>query len=951
MQLHILSSIMNPFHLLPILFLLLFMDYAAAQDPTALPVVDLDETLTYREIGKQVDVLEDPSGQLTFEQVRSPRYDHLFIRSNQATPNFGYSTSHFWIRFKVKNTSAGKHKKWLLETGNPLISSVQFFSINEAGAVVFNETGKFIPIEARKIKERLLLFELDVPEKEERTIFLCVSGNDNKLFKTIVWEQQRVLDYIRQYDIILSVYFGILLALVLYNLFLFFAIFDASYLLYVFFISGIILTQLSVTGFGFQHLGGTTFFNDFNFWMCCFLTFMFGTAFSVRFLNVQFYYPLLYRVAIGYIIVTFLFMTIVLYGLHQPYFLTVLKASSVLAVISTTGLLAISVLIMKKGHRPARYFLIGWSVLLIAVVCMLLKHLGYLPVNWFTTYFVKMATTFEVLVLSLGLADRFHTVTMELKVKTIQSEKMVESEKMKSDFFSNVSHEFRTPLSLILSPLERILAIKETNSFSEQHKMMHRNAKRLLQLVNQLLYLTKLDNKAAKLKLQEEDVLKEIRFFASYFESLAHERQITLHLSFPCETIPLPFDKEKLEIVIVNLLSNAFKFTHTGGSVTLSVASVFDPHSGINKAKHTSWTKITIKDSGIGISPDQLDKIFDRFYQVNNSSIREYEGTGIGLSLVKELVQLHHGKLEVHSEYGKGSEFIVYLPGERHAYATTDFLPAEQVVGETFVPQHFAEETEQEKPISNSSAYRYQILIVEDNADFRTFTKSILQDVYEVIEAVDGQQGWRMAQEKIPDLIVADMMMPKMDGLQLCKKLKEDMNTSHIPVILLTARQASDYKLKGLETGADEYLTKPFDTNELLVRVRNLIEQRKRLREKFSKEGFLNYHPTQTDSANDVFLMNVRATLDKHHNQSAFGVEDFAAAMNMSRTQLHRKLVALTSQSASEVIRNYRLDKAADLLKQKAGNVSEVAYQVGYENLSYFSKAFREKFGQLPSEF
>ncbi|HEY5823355.1 MAG TPA: response regulator, partial [Cyclobacteriaceae bacterium] len=359
--------------------------------------------------------------------------------------------------------------------------------------------------------------------------------------------------------------------------------------------------------------------------------------------------------------------------------------------------------------------------------------------------------------------------------------------------------------------------------------------------------------------------------------------------------------------------------------------------------------KVSIKDNGIGIAKDQLDKIFDRFYQVSNSSVREYEGTGIGLALVKELITLHHGTLEVNSEPGKGSEFVFYLPADPNVYSITDFTTVDsEDLTYPYLPQEeINHPTDNHLPLEKN-----QVLIIEDNSDFRAFTRSVLENEYEVIEAVDGMNGWELALEKIPDLIVADMMMPKLDGLELCKKVKEDIHTNHIPIILLTARQAIDYKIKGLETGADDYLTKPFHTQELQARIKNLIAQREKLKEKYNKANALLKFDTPVTSANEKFLNLLTNAIEKHLTSSEFDVELLSHEVAMSRVQLFRKLKALTGQAPSDFIRIYKLNKAANLLSKGAfENISEVAYACGFNSPSYFTESFRKQFGKSPSEF
>jgi DNA-binding response OmpR family regulator len=371
------------------------------------------------------------------------------------------------------------------------------------------------------------------------------------------------------------------------------------------------------------------------------------------------------------------------------------------------------------------------------------------------------------------------------------------------------------------------------------------------------------------------------------------------------------------------------------------------------------FVKISIKDTGIGIPTDRLDKVFDRFYQVDDSYTREHEGSGIGLALTKELVDLHHGKIAVQSEQHKGTTFTVYLPlGKEH-------LKPEEIVAETSAEEFKPEEELSESLQSAKSDLRLSerfappshrkatpiVLIVEDNSDMRAYMQDCLAQDYRIIEAVDGEDGLQTATDKIPDLIISDVMMPKMDGFQLCQRLKSDERTSHIPIILLTARATAESKIKGLELGADDYILKPFDRTELQVRAKNLIEQRRKLRERFSRDISLPPKEIAVTSYDEKFLQRAMNIIEQHLSNPDFDVTILAREVGMSRMQLHRKLQALTNQSANKFIRSLRLKKAADLLNQKYGNVAQIAYEVGFNNPAYFAECFRKQFGKLPSEY
>jgi signal transduction histidine kinase/ligand-binding sensor domain-containing protein/DNA-binding response OmpR family regulator len=546
----------------------------------------------------------------------------------------------------------------------------------------------------------------------------------------------------------------------------------------------------------------------------------------------------------------------------------------------------------------------------------------------------------------LYIAVRQALVRSQLKSEAfhnkIEANKLHEIDKLKSRFFANISHEFRTPLTLLLAPLENKLKQAQTPEEKAEFSLMHRSASRLLTLVNQLLDLSRLEAGTLKLNLKHTNLGNLITTITSQFASMADSKKINFQVNVN-EAIELFVDHDKVEKIITNLLSNAFKFTPAHGSITLSI-STGEP----NKTFTEGFAEIKVTDTGAGIATAHLNKIFDRFYQVDASSTRESEGTGIGLALTKELVELHKGTITVESEPGKGSTFTVWLPiGFLHLKADELTLEAQQVKP---LSQYMEFELP-ENPSLRSEAASEKVLVIEDNADLRIFIRNELEKTYSVLEAVDGEAGLKSAFEHIPTLIITDLMMPKRDGLQLCEILKNDQRTSHIPVILLTAKADIETKLQGLKTGADEYIAKPFVMDELLARIQNLLENRKRLRAKYTTKLALRPAEVKVESLDERFLRNIMEVVEVHFSDSSFGVEQFTKETGMSQAQLYRKLHALTGFTPNEFVRHMRLERAADLFKQKAGNVADVAYQVGFNNLSYFAKCFKEKFGVSPSQF
>jgi len=397
-----------------------------------------------------------------------------------------------------------------------------------------------------------------------------------------------------------------------------------------------------------------------------------------------------------------------------------------------------------------------------------------------------------------------------------------------------------------------------------------------------------------------------------------------------------------VEKIITNLLSNAFKFTPEGGNIDFTVE------------KMIKEAEIKISDNGIGIPRERIDKIFDRFYQVDGSHTREGEGTGIGLALTKELVELHKGKINVESEEGEETTFTVLLPlGKDHL--KPEEIVEKEISEETEVPIEDTElipEMENRKENTDIDLLidtdKPLLLIVEDNSDVRKYIISHLESDYRIQEAVDGEDGLAQALNHIPDLIISDVMMPKMDGFELCDKLKTDEKTSHIPIIMLTAKATSEDKIEGYETGADDYIMKPFEAAELKVRIKNLIEIRRKLHKKFSSDDF--GIPKELSSIDEQFMKRVLRGINKHISDEKFSIEELGKEAAMSRMHLHRKLKALTGKSTSLFIRSVRLAKAKKMIKEERGNISEIAYDLGFGSPAYFTKCFKEEFGYLPSE-
>ena len=501
-----------------------------------------------------------------------------------------------------------------------------------------------------------------------------------------------------------------------------------------------------------------------------------------------------------------------------------------------------------------------------------------------------------------------------------------------SSFFVNLTHEFKTPLTLIINPAKELLQHTSEAASRRYAQFILQNSERLLQLINQLLDLSKLESKQLQVSTQPIELVQWLRNYVLQHGSLADHRNIQLHFSSGQARMWLHADMDKMEKMVQNLLSNAIKFSDDHGEITVSLRKI-----------GTQEFTITVSDNGIGIPADKLSYVFDRFYQTDSSHTRRREGAGIGLSLTKELAELLGGTVTVTSSEDKGSTFVLTLPYHEAAeeHMVIDLAEEERTVSEAKRIRFSQAPASDDLPL---------ILLVEDNADLREFISLSLSNDYRFITAQDGEEGIQAAFEKIPLLVITDLMIPQKDGYEVCATLKKDERTSHIPIVMLTAKTDADSRILGIETGADAYLPKPFDKRELLAVTENLIRIRKQLREKYGKDNVWLTGVEDLPSIEQQFLNKVREAVAGHLDDSSFGADQLASHIALSRTQLHRKLTQLINQSPGELIRNFRMQRAHELLQKSVGSVGEVGYMVGYANPANFSTTFAKHFGYPPSE-
>ncbi|MEZ4963428.1 MAG: response regulator [Saprospiraceae bacterium] len=609
-------------------------------------------------------------------------------------------------------------------------------------------------------------------------------------------------------------------------------------------------------------------------------------------------------------------------------------------------------LLLQKNRKWAIHIQV-FFMLTVVVEFLLQPHLTPDPdlspdeaVFLFTGFFL-------VITLAVFLMLRY-SIVQNAKIKEAEKERIQELADLKARFYTNISHEFRTPITVILGMAEQA-ADKPKEYYQTGLKMIRQNANRLLHLVNQMLDLSRLEAGQMPLHFIQHDILSYLRYVAEPFQHLAGEKNVRFHFLTDFDEIQMDYDPEKIESLAGNLLSNALKHTPEGADVYFMVALVegMAPPGGQafslfpfeTKEARVKNLSLKIKDTGPGIPQDQLGRIFDRFYQVNAPDDHKPEGTGIGLAIVKELLKLLGGNLFVKSTPGQGTEFTVYLPVKNEAPLAQPVLAEAVHDDRTLSYPENGQRSEKWQPHHDLP----HLLVIEDNPDVVQYIRAVLEGRYHLHVAQNGDEGIEKALETIPDIILSDVMMPGKDGFEVCRTLKNDLRTSHIPIILLTAKADIESRITGLEQGADAYLTKPFDNRELLVHLQKLIDLREKLKVKY-RQMAIN-PPPQKDLAHpdEIFLGNLTAVLKAKLDDESFGTNELSHSLHISRIQLFRKLKAITGHSPSELIRTYRLNKAKELLATTNMNVSEIAFEVGFKDPAYFTRAFTKEFGLTPS--
>ncbi|TVQ49092.1 MAG: response regulator [Saprospirales bacterium] len=889
-------------------------------------------------IGKKALVFYDSDGTINIQALL--KGDSL--RFHEAGSEFGKDFEFpavVWSKINITNRKSENDHRLILLCD--LADSIQAFHLENGKILAESKSGTYIRPLNKEIPSNKNFIQLNLEPDQEKTIY--IRSVFNKPVANIHYShlylrhaQKELSTMVFQMGV-QSFYFGIMMILSLLG-FILFKVFRESSFFY-FGLLGLVFSSYFLLFSNAFDILIYPISPEFHVWIVMgsiFGLIILGFLLISRQISMKLLYPKIYKV--------FRFWTFFIVGsrliLHfimgDVFFISFIN-NILLAIWIIIAMIPVIHLSWKRDPNGIQ-MLLGLGILFSSFIVLILGLMGLIPRNTWVLMSVQIGSVLFYSLLFVGMIE---------KLKTIQKEKLELStiNELKSRFFANISHEFRTPLTMIMGPITNLL---QSSNQSEKNKKLLSTAKqqsgKLLEMVNDLLELSKLDSKNVKLLVEKKNIVSFVKGVAMSFDSLSEIKNIHLEVIGPNEIVPMWFDPAKMEIIITNLLFNSFKFTSEGGSITVEIKS--------NKNHLT----IIISDTGSGISANKIPYIFDRFFQAEDNPIGDISGSGIGLSLVKEYINLHQGSIVVASEIGRGSCFtLTFLLGGDHLNSK-HILIKEDV--QTKSPEFdFSPNRNLHDQISD---YNFEqntvkinknkatILIVEDNSDVRLFLLDQFVHDFNVVVAENGKKGIEMAHLHQPELIITDAMMPEVDGFELCKSLKGDLNTSHIPIIMLTARTEEEERIKGLEFGADDYITKPFNSRELKVRAKKLIEIRVNLKKNLLENPSLHYQSSELNQMDKDFLEKIESYIYKNISDPNFGVPALAKSVMMNQAQLNRKLKSLTELTASKYIQHLKLNRALLMLQQKEGNVSEVAFETGFSSNAYFIKCFKEKFGTTP---
>jgi len=976
-------------------FLILYILFSAGSLQALTPIV-IDQNTESVSTGKYMEILEDPSGKLTIDDVTKPEMQNRWFRSKWDVPNFGKSRSAYWFRLNIINYSSGE-KEYLIKEDWPLFDRIDVFFLKDSELISKYEYGNIYPFNRRDIFDNNFIFKVPLKIKDIEVLIRIQTETSNQMLLKIMSAKTYEIEA-RKDLIFYCIFFGIIIVMFFYNLVIFISLKDSNYLFYIMYLFAQIMFHLSYLNLGFQYIWPEH--PEFNLHCMPFSLGIVGVTsliFAKQFLNIDNRY---YRLNIFFIIFILIFLSLSLWSIFNIF--TPLKLINISGFIWTPSLIISSIYIYKNGYKPARFFLYSWIIMLIGTLVIIQKNLGIIPVNFFTSNSQIIGISIEVVLISFALADRINimksekeeaqnealriqkeaTETLEQKVSertaelAAANEKLRDLDRAKTDFFANISHELRTPLTLILAPVEEALAGKPIERDSLE--LVHRSGSNLLSLINDLLEVSLVTSGRVTLEVAETDAGDLVRKCCAGMESAAKLKGITL----ACDTedsLTVWVDSKKIAHVMSNMFSNSFKFTEPGGRIDVSC--------GVDGG----YIIIRFSDTGCGIPEDKVPVIFERFVQADTGSTRGYEGTGIGLSLVKDIVELHRGTVSVESRYIEdypgehGSVFTVKIPsGRDHLAGRNDikFISTEsgQVrndLQDTSM-QYMTHVRGIDRPVQSTvpaDKDKYQaerdlpaVLVVEDNSDMRNLVAGMLAGGYVVYTASGGREAIQVLESIVEiDLVLSDIMMPGMDGHQLLRWIRGDEKFSGIPFIFLTARADMFMKLEGLELGAVDYVTKPFNSDELLLRIRNQMEQKK-LRNTIAR----NYKGMLVKLRNSVHgqpgtdsLANITDDHDPRNNRRMEQLclfmnehyteeitrDDLAAALNINPDTFSRLFNQYTGTNLNDYISRLRIEEAKRRLSVTDDPVTRISLDTGYGSIRTFNRAFKKITGLSPQEY
>ncbi|PHN02614.1 hypothetical protein CRP01_30945 [Flavilitoribacter nigricans DSM 23189 = NBRC 102662] len=857
---------------------------------------------------------------------------------------------YYWLKFDITNQVPDRRlEEWVLRL-TISISRAEVFVLDGQSVVDTFLTGFFIPVEQRDFAPILKanLVKFDLPPGSSRTMLIRLRSDRSSVPPDPELRLESAVSFfhaLQQKKQSNALFLGFCLMMLIYTLILnvysgdrtyaHYAVYLVSIGIYVAYANGdihdlviptlipdhpeyVYLVKLSLYG---ALVGYMSFFRSF-------LDLQQLLPFWDRFFRLLSWLALPVLLLDLYLIISTDFSYLVSDRVTLPY---------IFAFVGTS--LVFTFFLYRTRDRKGYFVVAGLIFMGLGILITAIDRLQNVD---FSIRSFEIGATFELVVFSIGLAYRQAVIRREKqraqfeleKSQLIQEQEHAEVERqrelhhLKSELYTNITHELRTPLTVIKGMSDQI------RGHEREKELINRNIHSLLRLVNHVMDLSHLEAGKMELQLVQADVIHFARYLSESFDSSAESKNIDLIFQTIPDQLLMDFDSEKLQQIIYNLLSNAIKFTPEGGSIQFSIST--------REQEADNWLVLKVADTGRGIPRDELPHIFDRFYQSQIHYHQQYGGSGIGLALTKQLVHLMDGRIEVTSTPGKGTTFRVILPIRREAARETPDRIDLSGKATAVTPEINRAKGREELP---------QILIVEDNKDVITYLQTCLEGRYQITKASNGKKGLELALSSIPDLIISDVMMPEMNGYDLCQQLKSDHRSSHIPIIILTAKADREFRLDGLNRGADVYLTKPFDEQELLIRIEQLLESRKNLQQHFLRSGLLDQVQSPAEENEEaLFLSRLKGTVMEQIDNTELNVQDLAAAVHLGHSQLYRKLKALTGLTPLQFLKKIRLDRASGLLSTEGLSVAEVAYAVGFSDPNYFSRAFQQYFGHPPRE-